>query len=100
MDETISCLGFQGTVALHMFMVTQRGSAHLWTNQHLSGCDTLALPPRHPSEVCIAHNCVHAVFNAQQANDDLCLHTCAVDLLQECLKLLFLSLILLTKVEV
>ncbi len=75
---------------------SMNGSArcHLGANQHLSRGDTLPLPPRHASEVGVAHHRVHTVLNTQQADDDLRLHTSAADFLQQGLKLLLVILVL------
>jgi len=60
---------------------SMNGSArcHLGANQHLSRGDTLPLPPRHASEVGVAHHRVH---------------TSAADFLQQGLKLLLVILVL------
>jgi len=72
----------------------QRQVSHLCANQHLSGGDTLPLASRHASEVGVAHHRVHTVLDTQQADDDLCLHTSAADLLQQGLELLLVVLVL------
>ena len=70
--------------------------SHLSANQHFSRGDTLPLASRHASEVGVAHHCVHTILDTQQADDDLCLHTSAADLLQQSLKFLLVVLVLCT----